>query len=139
VIKVAVNFVIVLAAVSLIARPDVARAGRGGGGHGGGGHGGGSHSGHGHDHHHGYGAAFVGGALFYPWPYSYNFYPIWEDEQQQGPVMYVEQFPGTPTPDTKDWIYCPAKAVSFPGVTECPGGWQRVVTPEQATSHAPAP
>ena len=132
--KLAVNFFVVLAAVSLIALPDLAW-GRGGG-HGGGGHSGGSHSGH---HHHGYGAVFIGGALLYPWPYSYGFYPLWDDLEPLGPVVYVEQFTGTPTPETKDWIYCPAKAASYPDVTECPGGWQRVITQGQATPQAPAP
>ncbi len=135
----AVSFVVVLAVASLIALPDVAWAGHGGhgGGHGGGAHSGGSHSGQGH--HHGHGGLFVGAALFYPWPYSYGFYPVWENDQPQGLVVYVEQFPGVPTPETKGWIYCPAKAASYPEVVDCPGGWQRVIPQEQATSPTPAP
>ena len=137
-IKVAASVVIVLAA-SLAALPDVACA-KGHAGHGTGGHGGGAHSGQGHNHHHyGRGAVFVGGALFYPSPYSYGFYPLRNDLQPPGPIIYIEQFTETPTPDTQDWIYCPEKAASYPEVTECPGGWQRVFPQGQASGHYAAP
>ena len=43
------------------------------------------------------------------------------------PVTYIEQYHGTPTPDTQDWIVCPASGGTYPNVTECPGGWARVV------------
>ena len=132
--KVVVSIVAALATASLLALPDVAWA-RGGGHHGGGHHGG---SCSGLSHHHVHGTVFVGGALFYPGPYSYYFYPVLAGVQEQGPILYVEQFSGTPTPDTKDWIYCPNLAASYPDVTDCPGGWQRVIPQEQATHQAPA-
>lgn len=81
---------------------------------------------------------FVGGALLYPWPYSYGFYPLWSDLEPPMPVFYVEQFTGVPTPETGDWIYCPGRAAWYPEVTECPGGWQRVIPQEQARPPAPA-
>jgi hypothetical protein len=123
--------VVIALAATLAALPDAARA-KGHAGHASGGHGG-SHSGQGH--HFGRGAVFVGGALFYPSPYSYGFYPLRDDLQPPGPIIYIEQFTETPTPDTKDWIYCPEKAASYPEVTECPGGWQRVFPQGQAVGH----
>jgi hypothetical protein len=134
--KAVVSIVAALATASLLALPDEAWAGRGGGRHGGGKQ---SGSRSGHSHHHVHRSVLIGGALFYPWPYSYYFQPLLPEIQEPWPVVYVEQFPGTPTPDTKDWIYCPGKAASYPDVTECPGGWQRVIPLEQAIHQAPAP
>lgn len=120
-----------------------ARGGGRSGGHSGGrsgsAHSSGSHSGHAHrSHGHGRAAVFVGGALFYPWPYSYGFYPLWAYPEPPMPVFYVERFTGVPTPETGDWIYCPARGAWYPEVTECPEGWQRVIPQEQAMPQAPA-
>jgi hypothetical protein len=108
-------------------------------GHAGGAHHGGSHAGHGHHHHFGGGALFASGALLYPWPYSYYFHPPWEVLADPEPVLYVEQFPGTPAAGTKGWIYCPEKAASYPEVADCPHGWQRIIPQEQAIRQGPAP
>jgi hypothetical protein len=79
------------------------------------------------------GATFFFGAPYYPWPY-YG-YPVEPgpygypeaDPSYAPPTMYVEKYAGTPTPGTKDWIFCPSAGSSYPDVLECPGGWQRVV------------
>lgn len=49
---------------------------------------------------------------------------------QPEPVVYVEQFAGTPTPDTQGEIYCAERNAHYPEVAECPGGWQRVFRPQ---------
>ncbi|MBI3370188.1 MAG: hypothetical protein HY017_00325 [Betaproteobacteria bacterium] len=115
----------VLATIAVLALPDEAWARRGG-------------ARSGHFHRNVLRPAFVGGALFYPWPYSYHFYPLPSGFREPGRVVYVEQFSGTLTPDTIDWIYCPSLTASYPEVTDCPGGWQRVIPQEQATHRDPA-
>jgi hypothetical protein len=138
------KFVLGVTFAAVLAAPDAVSA-KGGGGHGGshgGGHRGGSHSGHRHAH----GSAFIGAGAFYagmysfyPGPYSYYYNPIWSGIDPSARVVYVEQFAGTPTPDSKDSIYCPERASHYPYVTDCPGGWQRIFSMEQAARQAPAP
>jgi hypothetical protein len=97
-------------------------------GHGGGG---GHHSGKsaGRSHHHGAGATFfVGAEYFLPAPYYYG--PDYA-ERWTPPAAYVEKFEGTPTPETQDWIFCPSRGASYPDVTDCPGGWERVIPTER--------
>jgi hypothetical protein len=131
-IKALAEFCAALACVFLVALPDCAWAGKS---RGGGGHGGAAHSGSRHHHHYrGYGGLFIGGGFAYGWPYSYGLYPFWESVEQSWPLLYIEQFPGSPTPETQGWIHCPANDASYPEVTDCPGGWQRIIpyakTPE---------
>jgi hypothetical protein len=89
------------------------------------------------------GGAFFFGAPSYSWPYygypgepwPYYGYPGPSPHYAYRPVIpsystptrYVEKYDGTPTPETKDWIFCPSAAASYPDVRECPGGWQRVI------------
>lgn len=113
-----------VAAIAVFALPDEAWARRSG-------------SRSAHIHRHVFRPAFVGAALVYPWPYSYHFLPLPAALEDPGRVVYVEQFSGTPTPDTDEWIYCPNLTASYPEVKDCPGGWQRVISPEQATQKAP--
>jgi hypothetical protein len=120
-----------VATVVLIA-PDLAWAKNGGGHHSGSRAGRGNA--HGHVHNRG---AHARGALLPASPYSYYYAPVLV--QPAGPVTYIEQFQGVPTPDTTDNIYCPERAAPFPYVTECPGGWQRIFSQEQATQQAPVP
>jgi hypothetical protein len=127
-------FFVVALAAALTAAPDETWAGGRGGGHRAGARSGSFH------HHHGFHRrAFVGGTFFfgapyYPWPY-YG-YPV-EPWPRYGypaafpsyspPTRYVEKYEDTPTPETKDWVFCPSAGASYPDVQECPGGWQRVI------------
>jgi hypothetical protein len=128
-------------ALALLASTDL-WAGRG---HGGGT--GGSTSARGHAggarHHHHRPRVFVGGTFFlgapfypyYPYPYAYP-YPYLGAAQGPAPTTYIEQYPGTPGPDTQDWIVCPSSGGTYPAVTECAGGWARVVENPAAPSAA---
>jgi hypothetical protein len=110
-------------------------AGRGqGGGHSGGARAGGTH----HRHH---SRAFVGGSFFfggplYPYPYYPYPYPYLGAAQGPAPTTYIEQYHGTPTRDTQDWIVCPTSGGTYPAVTECSGGWARVVETPAAPAAA---
>ena len=85
-----------------------------------------------HHHSRGHGSFLYGAPFLYPWaypsflrpPYYYgpDFLP-----QNAPPAVYVEKFSEAPTPQTLDEIYCPEKGAHYPGVQECPGGWQRVI------------
>ena len=107
-------------------------------------HGSGSHSGragaaahHSFHHHHHRGSrtfvffgtsAFVG-APWYPYAPPYFYGPDYAASSEP-PQVYVERFDGQPTPQTQGDIYCPGAGAYYPAVTECPGGWQRVIRPE---------
>jgi hypothetical protein len=117
--------VLVAVSLAMVVTCDMAEAARGGSR--GGARAGAFHSGGFHHHH----RHFVGGGFFfgataypYPWPYYYSYPPAMPYDAP--PTVYVEQYPGTPTPGTQDWIYCPSAGASYPDVQECPGGWQRV-------------
>jgi hypothetical protein len=117
-----------------------------GGSHGSGSHagvrarsGGGSVSPHRHHHHHrSRGFVFFGSSAFFGAPFGYGGYPYGPpyyygpDYTARGepPKVYVERFDGQPTPQTKGEIFCPGAGAYYPAVTECQGGWQRVVRPE---------
>jgi len=77
-------------------------------------------------HRSGGSAFFFFGATAYPYPWP-GYYPYPFMPYDTPPTVYVEQYPGTPTPDTEDWIYCPSAGASYPDVQECPGGWQRII------------
>jgi hypothetical protein len=128
--------VLAASALALVASSDL-WAGRGNGG----GHSGRAHASGARPHHHS--RAFVGGTFFfgaplYPYPSRYYPYPYPYLGAAQGPVptTYIEQYRGTPTPDTQDWIVCPTSGGTYPNVTECPGGWARVVENPAAPSAA---
>jgi hypothetical protein len=130
--------VITASALALVAGSE-AWAGRGQGG----GRSGAARTGGAHHHHH-HSRAFVGGTFFfggplYPYPYypnSYYPYPYVGAAQGPAPTTYIEQYRGTPTRDTQDWIVCPSSGGTYPAVTECPGGWARVVENPAAPSAA---
>ena len=96
-------------------------------------HGGASHHSGFHPHHRGhavfFGGFFVGGPF---WPYYYPPYYYGPDyaARSEPPKVYVERFDGQPTPQTQGEIFCPSAGAYYPAVTECPGGWQRVIRPE---------
>jgi hypothetical protein len=46
------------------------------------------------------------------------------------PPVYIEQYPGTPQPQTQYWYFCPNAGAYYPEVQSCPGGWQRTL-PQQ--------
>lgn len=100
-----------------VAIPDVASAhGRGGGARTGSGHR------HAHRHH-----SFIGVFGFAsPWWYrgGYAYAPV---APYPEPPVYVERFPGEPTPGTTGRIFCPNRGAYYPDATQCPGGWQRVI------------
>lgn len=93
--------------------------------------------------HHARSARFVAGGAFaaglysgFPGPYSYYYGPAWMGIEPPPPIMYVERFPGEPTAETQDTVYCPERGAPYPFVTSCPGGWQRVFSAEQAARQA---
>jgi hypothetical protein len=97
--------------------------GRSGGGSWAGKHG--SHGGHRHHHH---GRFFIGagfyGAWYSPWYswyspywYPYSYYPL-------AVPMQLEQY-ATPL-QTGFWYYCHSAGAYYPGVAECPEGWEQV-------------
>jgi hypothetical protein len=73
--------------------------------------------------HHSFSGAFVFGS---PWWYrgGYAYAPV---APYPEPPVYVERFPGEPTPGTSERIFCPNRGAYYPDATECPGGWQRVI------------
>ena len=91
--------------------------------------------GRGHFHHHGHphGVLLLG---FFPWPYHaypppYYYGPDFGYEHSAPPTVYVEKFPGAPTPETPGEFFCPDQGVFYPDVKDCAGGWQRVIRPPQ--------
>jgi hypothetical protein len=110
--------VAVVLTLAIVAAPENAWAGKGRGG----GHRSGARSGpvHHHRHSHFHGAFFFGTPFWYPRPY-YAYSPA--------PLIYVEQYPGEPTPGTRDVIFCPNRNAYYPDATDCPGGWARVIPP----------
>ena len=133
-------------AVGLLPVPEAVLAKGGHGGHGGhsashgSGKSGGAHSARRHRARTG---GFIAGGAFaaglysaIPGPYSYYYGPVWMGIEPSPPIMYVERFPGEPTAETQDTVYCPERAATYPFVTTCPGGWQRVFTAEQAGQQA---
>jgi hypothetical protein len=121
--------VIVLAAVALAAAADASAGGRGrSGGH----H---SHSGVRpgvHQHFVPRSTVILGAPLFfYPGPY---YYPPPPPYYNPPAPVYIEPYPGTPAPQTQDWLYCPNRGAYYPYVKDCPGGWQRVLPQPQPYS-----
>jgi hypothetical protein len=123
------------AAFALVAADDswAGGRGRGGGGHRGSAHHSGARPGVVHHHHHPHfvgRSVFVGVPFYYPGPYYY--YP--PPPNYYAPPVYIEQYPGTPAPQSQDWFFCPSAGAYYPYVNDCPGGWQRVVPSQPAQS-----
>ena len=86
------------------------------------------HGGHG-SHRHWRGHAFVGAGFYDPWywwhgypafyPYYYPFAAPVAFEQQ-----YFEQYAVPLQPGF--WYYCHSGGAYYPGVSECPEGWEQV-------------
>jgi hypothetical protein len=74
-------------------------------------------------------SAFFGGPFGYPYGPPYYYGPDYAASSEP-PQVYVERFDGQPTPQTQGDIFCPGTGAYYPAVTECPGGWQRVIRPE---------
>jgi len=80
-------------------------------------------------HKHWRGNAFIGVGLYDPWYwwYGYSLYPYYYPfaapitfEQQ-----YIEQY-AVPL-QAGFWYYCHSAGAYYPGVAECPEGWEQVV------------
>ena len=77
---------------------------------------------------------------YYGWPpYGYGwppyYYGLEYDQPQYDPAaVYIEKFAEIPSPETKGEIYCPDRSAHYPDVQDCPGGWQRVFRPPQASA-----
>jgi hypothetical protein len=93
---------------------------------------GGYHGGyyHGSHYYHGWGPrVYIGGYLGYPYypyypypyyyPYGYPSYPYSYEEPQQ--PLYLEPR------ENVEWYYCNDPKGYYPYITNCPGGWTRVV------------
>lgn len=81
---------------------------------------------------HGYSGARFGlviGAPFSPWYYPSPYYYSPPVIIEPAPQVYIEQAPVVPPASMQSnyWYYCDASRTYYPYVTECPGGWQRVV------------
>jgi hypothetical protein len=138
----AFGFASICCAALALATADAAWAhGRSGGGSGRGFSGHSGHSGHfaghpgAHRGAHFHSRVFIGGAIiaapiFYPPPYyyapapAYYYYPP--------PPMYIEQLPQVAPQSQQYWYYCPAARAYYPYVSECAGGWQRVLPNTQS-------
>jgi hypothetical protein len=120
------------AALALAAADDAfARGGRSGGG-----------SGHGFAGRPGFhrgpafhGRVFIGGAIiaapvFFPPPYYYAPAPVYYDPPP--PPVYIEQAPEAAPQPQQYWYYCPAARAYYPYISECAGGWQRVLPNTQS-------
>ncbi len=126
--------VLAAAALTIVAAPNGAWAGKHGGGHGSGAHSSGARGGF---HH----RASFGGGFFIGAPFGYQYYPYYpyyhyalppyyygpdySKPQYDLPTVYVEKFEGAPTPETQGDIFCPDRGAYYPEVEDCPGGWQR--------------
>ena len=92
------------------------------------------HGGRGGPHHHHHRGHVQGVLLlglvpwpFYHYPPPYYYGPDYTYAHFAPPTVYVEMFPGTPTPETPGEFYCPGESAFYPGVKDCAGGWQRVI------------
>jgi hypothetical protein len=116
-------------ALALAAMADAASAGKGSGRSGASGHSHSGHRSHSHAPRHYYRPAIVAAPVFlYPRPYGYYPAPVYYAPPP--PPVYIEQ--------SQDyWFFCPAVRAYYPHVTECPGGWQRVIPNESTPSSSP--
>jgi hypothetical protein len=115
---------ILAAALGLCAAPEEAWAHKGGGAkRSGGAKPAGVHHFH-RFHHRPFHRAFFFG---YPGVYSRPYYPYWAPAPGAEYPVYIEQFPGEPTPQTTDLVFCPSRGAYYPDATDCPGGWARVI------------
>jgi hypothetical protein len=137
----AFGFASICCAALALATADAAWAhGRSGGGSGRGFSGHSGHSGHfagqpgAHRGAHFHSRVFIGGAIiaapiFYPPPYYYAPAPAY---YYPPPPMYIEQLPQVAPQSQQYWYYCPAARAYYPYVSECAGGWQRVLPNTQS-------
>ena len=113
IMKFASRIVLLAAIATTLALPQASWAARRGGWHGG------WHRPHGHV------VFFVGApAYFYGVP-AYYYAPPYAVPQP--PTVYIEKYPGVPTPGTQELFMCPATGQYYPDAQECAGGWARVI------------
>ena len=130
--------VLAAAALTIVAAPNGAWAGKHGGGRGSGAHSSGARGGFHHRASSG-GGFFIGAPFgyqyspYYPYyayaPPPYYYGPDYTTPQYALPTVYVEKFEGTPTPETEGDIFCPDQGAYYPDAKDCPGGWQREFRP----------
>ncbi len=83
-------------------------------------------------HHRARIGVFIGAPLlFAPWYYYHQpvYYPAPAVVYPSAPPVYVEQgqeAAPAPRPDAY-WYYCPGAKAYYPYVSQCAGGWQRVL------------
>ena len=82
----------------------------------------------GHKHHHRH--LFLGAGFYGPW-YGWDPWWYWPYYSLAVPVTYIEQY-AVPL-ESGFWYYCHSAAVYYPGVADCPEGW------EQVAPRSPAP
>ena len=68
---------------------------------------------------------------YFGYPPAYYYGPDYSRPHYDPPTLYVEKFPGMPTPETPGEIFCPELGAYYPEVRECASGWQRVIRPPQ--------
>jgi hypothetical protein len=82
--------------------------------------------------HRGHVGVFIGGPLWYPYPYPYYAYPPTVVVHEAPPTQYIEQSSaGAPPQQQGYWYYCADSKTYYPYVKDCPAGWQKVVPQTQ--------
>jgi hypothetical protein len=79
------------------------------------------------------GAGIVAAPIFFPPPYSYYYAPAPAYYYPPPPPPeYIEQAPEAALQSQQYWYYCPDTRAYYPYVSECAGGWQRVLPNTQS-------
>lgn len=69
---------------------------------------------------------FLGAPVFPSWYYPYYMPPAYAyPPVPSEPPLYIEQEPGAPA-QPPAYYYCPGAGGYYPGVRECPEGWEQV-------------
>ena len=75
---------------------------------------------------------FIGGPVWWGYPYPYYAYPPTVVVREAPPTQYIEQSaPDASAQQQGYWYYCADSKTYYPYVKDCPGGWQKVVPQTQ--------
>ena len=78
-------------------------------------------------HHSAHVGVFIGGPVWYPYPYYAYPPPPTVVVREAPPTRYIEQSsPDAAQQQQGYWYYCADSKAYYPYVTECRGGWQQV-------------
>jgi hypothetical protein len=83
-------------------------------------------------HHRAHVGVFIGGPVWWGYPYPYYAYPPTVIVRETPPTQYIEQStPDGAQPQQGYWYYCADSKTYYPYVKDCPAGWQKVVPQTQ--------